>query len=101
MVELLKGRIPDSRQKHAKLYSDLLQVLKREPLIALGSQQRGFQHFFFFCVRGTQPRDFTLERRLLLTLFGVAAVCWPVAAFHFAVNVCWMVVTMSSMISTK
>ena len=40
-VEIRTGGNPWQYAKHAWLYFDLLQALNTEPLIALGSQQRG------------------------------------------------------------
>ena len=49
-----KIRISESRAKHAKLSFDLHQALKKEPLVALGSQTKADYHFR---VRSTQLRD--------------------------------------------
>ena len=43
--------------KHAKLYSELLQALVRDPLIALDSVQRGPLCQSQFRIRGTASRD--------------------------------------------
>ena len=55
-AEIVQGRNSRQSMKHAWLYSDLLQALKKENHWALGSKQMGLN----FCIRCSQLREITV-----------------------------------------